>query len=162
MLVRLWLFTERVGGYPEGGTYDTSVFDDESGNCSDPQQFIKFQDMLEASNARGEVLMEVSSSEEAYTICSQNRINASPTTCGGGYVMNESTMYGAITRPTPSACEIPTGGGSRNTPMPNCPPPEPIVPPEEFAQPTVYTQMDMARRVIRLARQNPIVPTIVY
>jgi hypothetical protein len=161
MFVRLWFFTERPGDYPEGGTYDTSVFDDETGNCSDARQFVMFQDMMEYSNAMGEALQEVSTPEEAYAICSENRINSSPGQCTTGYT-NESTFVGAMTRPIASRCVIPTGGGSRNTPPPICPPNEPVIPPTEFSQPRILTQMDNARRIIRLARQNRIVPTIVF
>lgn len=163
MLIRLWLFTERPGNYPEGGTYDTSVLDSETGNCSDPHQEIYFQNLLEYANARGEELQEVESADEAYSLCSRNRINTSPTACGGGYVPNESTFMGSITRPIPSLCNIPVGGGSRNsTPVP-CPPVPPVVPPEDTMQPMqVITQSDNARRIIALARQNRIVPTIGY
>lgn len=161
MLVRLVFFTERPGDYPEGGTYDTSVFDDYTGNCSDPRQFVTFQDLMEHANAAGESLQEVSSPEEAYGLCSGNRINSSPNQCQSGYT-NESTFVGAMSRPTPSRCVIPTGGGSRNTPQQICPPPDPVIPPDDFAQPIVFTQMDNARRIIRLARQNRIVPTIIF
>lgn len=161
MLIRLWYFTERFGDYPEGGTYDTAVFDDETGNCSGSRQFVEFEEMLNSANDAGEVLQEVSTPEEAYAICSGNRINSSPNQCQTGYT-NESTFMGSITRPVASRCFIPTGGGTRNTPAPVCPPPEPVVPPEEFSQPQIITQMDNARRIIRLARKNRIVPTIVY
>jgi len=163
MLVRMWLFTERFGGYPEGGTYDTSVFDTESGNCSDPRQFTEFQRLLEYANASGEELQEVFSAEEAYTLCSRLRINPLPTSCGGGYVSNESTMIAAITRPVASSCGIPTGGGSRNTPPAPCPPVPGVIPPSEFMQPMqIISPSDNARRIIALARKNRIVPTIGY
>lgn len=158
--VRLWLFTERFGDYPEGGTYDTSVIDTDSGNCSDPQQFIKFQDLLESSIDYGEELQQVGSAEEAYALCSRARI-VGPTTCGGGYSPNESTFGGAISRPTPSSCGIPTGGGMRNTPMQNCPPAPAQNEPTNFNQPIVQTQTDRARRIIALFREGKNVPTVV-
>jgi len=161
MLVRLWYYTARPGDYPEGGTYDTAVFDDDTGNCSDARQFVTFQDMMESANAAGESLQEVSAPEEAYSICSGNRINSSPNQCQTGYT-NESTFMGSITRPTANRCAIPNGGGARNTPPRICPPPDPVVPPDDFGQPQIMTQMDNARRIIRLARQNRIVPTIIY
>lgn len=163
-LVRLWVFTERIGEfYPEGGTYDTSVIDVDTGNCGDPQQFDRFQAMMEYSGARGEELQEVESPEEAYTLCSRQRYSLSSQQCGGGVTTNPSTMNAAILRPT-NTCNVPyLGGGSRTTPPPApCPPVPPTVDPTIMSAPVVQTLSDHAQRIIALARRNRIVPTIVY
>jgi hypothetical protein len=163
-LVRLWLFTDRVGEfYPEDGTYDTSVVDIDTGNCSDPQQFDRFEMLLDYANSRGEELQQVATAEEAYAICSRNRFTNSVAPCGGGYVNTSGTMSASYSRPV-SGCNMPySGGGSRSTPpAPQCPPVPPIVDPTISSQPVVQTATDNARRIIALARQNRIVPTIVY
>jgi len=160
MFVRLWLFTWRGNSYPEGGTYDTSVINDQTGDCSDPQQFDRFQNMLQYANDRGEHLMEVGSPEEAYAYCSGNRFNPTSAQCQSSYVNNESTMQAAITRPAPNSCGAYTGGGSRTTPAPACSPVPSIVEPSTMNTPMVITQTDNARRIIQLARLNRIVPTI--
>lgn len=162
-LVRLWLFTERDGPYSEGGTYDTSVVDMDTGNCSDSQQFDRFEALLDYANARGEELQEVESADEAYTICSRQRYTVGALNCGGGLTNATGTMSAAISRPI-SICGAPyVGGGSRpNAAPPPCPPVTPIVEPVLNNQPVVTTVMDNARRLIALARKNKIVPTIVY
>src|SRR5262245_27656424 len=161
MLVRLWLFTPRSGGYPEGGTYDTSVIDTDTGNCADPQQFDRFQMLLAWAIDRGESLQQFATADEAYAICSQQRI-ASTVNCGGGITYNTSPMSAALSRPI-SGCNVPyTGGGMRTNPgPPACPPVPPIVdPPMVSSQPMVQTRSDAAQRIIALARRNSIVPTV--
>jgi len=89
MLVRLWLFTPRPLNsgpninpenidYPEGGTYDTSVLDTEAEQCSDPRQFLTFQQMLGYATPRGEVLQKVGSAQEAFALCSPQRLATVP------------------------------------------------------------------------------------
>lgn len=164
-LVRLWLFTERdsVDGpiYPEGGTYDTSVIDMDTGNCSDPQQFDRFEMLLDYANARGEELQQVESADEAYAICSRQRFTPAALNCGGGISNATGTMNAAISRPV-AACQTSYGGGGSRTTPPPCPPIAPIVEPVLDNQPVVTTIIDNARRTIALARKNKIVPTIVY
>jgi len=164
-LVRLWLYTPREGPYyPEGGTYDTSVVDVDTGNCSDPQQFDRFEMLLDYANSRGEELQQVSTADEAYAICSRNRITPSVAPCGGGYVNTSGTFSASYARPV-SGCNMPYyGGGSRTTPPApqNCPPVPPIVDPSISSQPVVQTATDNARRIIALARKNRIVPTVSY
>src|SRR5262245_58544186 len=160
-MIRLWLYTERAGPYPEGGTYDTSVMDDSS-NCSDPQQFDQFEMLLDYANSRGEELQQVGSADEAYTICSRQRYTVGALNCGGGITNNDSTLNQAISRPV-LACSVPyVGGGSRPNTPPPCPPVTPIVAPVIENQPVVTTITDNARRLIALARKNKIVPTISY
>jgi hypothetical protein len=164
MLVRLWLFTPRSGYYPEGGTYDTSVIDVDTGNCGDPEQFVTFQDLLQYANDRGEELQQVSSADEAYALCSRQRIMQSTQPCGGGVTNNTSTLSTTISRPI-GTCNVPYyGGGSRTTPpLPiQCPPVPPLDEPIISSQPVVTTRSDQAARIIALARKNSIVPTVVY
>lgn len=163
MLVRMWLFTEREGSYyPEGGTYDTSVLDMDTGNCSEPQQFDRFEMLLDYANDRGEELQEVSSADEAYTLCSRQRYTVGALQCGGGTTNMPGTLSAAITRPV-SACSIPyLGGGSRPNTPPPCPPVTPINEPILDNQPIVTTRLDAARQLIALTRKNKIVPTIAY
>lgn len=75
MLVRLWLFTPRQGNYPEGGTFDTSVFDSIAKTCSDPHQEIQFEKLLAYANARGETLQQVQSAAEAFAFCSPKQVS---------------------------------------------------------------------------------------
>ena len=77
-LLRLWLFTARQGGYPEGGTYDTSVLDTVRGTCEDSHQEIRFEDLMNYANARGEQLREVATAQEAFSLCSQAKIPIVP------------------------------------------------------------------------------------
>lgn len=163
-LVRLWLFSERDGYYPEGGTYDTSVIDVDTGNCDDPQQFDRFEMMLDYANWRGEELQQVATAEEAYALCSRQRIMQSNVPCGGGLTNNESTLSTTINRPV-TQCGVPYfGGGARtNPPIQPCPPTPPLVDPvSNFGVPTIQTRSDQATRIISLARKNRVVPTIVY
>lgn len=136
--VRLWLFTTRAGDYPEGGTYDTSVFDSDAGSCSDPHQEVKFQDLLAYANGRGEVLQQVSSAEEAYAFCSPKTVappgvvpaltpSNAPQAGSTADIINagwprptqQLTPTGA---PTPSVVYLPGGGGYVESPAPAAPP----------------------------------------
>lgn len=84
MKVRLWLFTPRPMGdprvnpdnlnYPEGGTYDTSVFDSVIKKCSDPEQFLSFETMLAYANAHDESLQQVANAAEAFAFCSPKQV----------------------------------------------------------------------------------------
>jgi len=162
MLVRLWLFTARGGNYPEGGTYDTSVLNDQTGNCSDPQQFDRFQNLLQYSIARGEFLQKVSSATEAYTLCSRVRaslapsnVSAPPPVVGGtgsaflGGTFEQGT-YSPATAGGWCGCDCP-GGGVK------------IPPANVYSEPTlqVTTQPMQVQRVINATYHEPI-NTIVF
>lgn len=81
MRIRLWQFSPRPLNtqtgqpYPEGGTYDTIMLDEESGNCSDAHQEIQFERLIGYAASRGETLQE-STLDEARSLCSRARTQA--------------------------------------------------------------------------------------
>lgn len=164
MLSRLWLFTARVGNYPEGGTYDTSVLNSDIGDCSDAQQFDRFQVMLAYASQRGEKLQQVASAQEAYAMCSRARATA-PTktplqTVGSTGSFQGSVLEHAVYNPANAqvgicGCQC-TGGGSKSTP------PQ-LYDPNIGTQLMTYTPADNANRIIELTRQKARrIGTIVY
>lgn len=159
-LIRMWLFTPREG-YAEGGTYDTSVMDSDTGNCSNPAQFEWFEEMLNYSIDHGEELQQVENAEEAYAMCSRQRLSHSSAPCGGGPTNNQSTISAAISRPV-NACAYTGGGSKSNVAAAVCPPVPPMIEPAISNQPMVSTQSDNAQRIIALYRRNKVIPTIVY
>lgn len=151
MLIRLWLFTSRVGPYPEGGTYDTSVLDTLSGDCYDPEQFDRFQNLLQYATSRGERLQKVTSAQEAYAMCSRARMAIVPT-----IAPNIAVSVGG----TSSAFQGGTfeqGLYSPPTGNPNCPGGGVKIPPMAYNDPTltVTTQSVNMQRVITNARGLP-------
>jgi len=155
MLVRLWLFTARSGNYPEGGTYDTSVLNDETGNCSDSHQEISFENLMNYANSRGESLQRVSSAQEAFNLCSRIRsrsqatVAAPPAPYTGSF--SGGTLEHAIYRPTSGGlcgCHC-TGGGQKTEP------PEQIYQPNAPPVMRVETVQGNANRIISVSRNKP-------
>lgn len=135
-LVRLWMFTARPVGnptlnpsnkaYAEGGTYDTSVLNSETGNCSDARQWERFQDMMEYANSHGESLQKVNTAEEAYALCSAQKVIApkptgTTTTTSGDVAGCLSGICGPTNQPSPAGTG--SGGGTTGggTPQQNLP-----------------------------------------
>lgn len=162
MKIRLWLFTARPLGnrqlnpgnlsYPEGGTYDTSVLNDATGDCSDPAQFDRFQSLLAYANARGEKLQQVTSAQEAYSMCSRARVAAQPTQTlapppqGPSYSGSFSggALQHALYTPTQTSicgCNCPGGGQYTQPPVP------------QYA--SQGATVDNVNRLINLARNRP-------
>lgn len=156
MKIRLWLFTARQGNYPEGGSYDTSVLDSQTGDCSDPRQFTQFQLLLQWANNNGERLQQVFSAQEAYTLCSRVRLASAPTTSANAVSVGgtgsafqggtfEQGMYAPVSGSGWCGCEC-SGGGMK------------IPPVNVYNDPTlqVVTQDMQVRRVISATRNKPI------